>query len=170
MKRSRSNRARVILIAAVLLVCGSVSFGRVSVKTLPELVKMSPVIAYGRVVPNDAARTTNSSLVTFDPTQTLRGSSAVIGKEIALCRSPPPMIDYPDISKWAGREVILFLSPRNGACFELSHSYVAVIEVKDGIAQTGRIEKEPDSQPFDLLLKKIRRLVARLEQVSATEK
>ena len=80
------------------------------------------------------------------------------------------MTDYPDISKWAGYEVILFLSPRPEGCFELSHSYVAVVEVRDGVAQTSRIEKQPESQPSEKLLKKIQKEVARQEKVAETEK
>jgi hypothetical protein len=80
------------------------------------------------------------------------------------------MTDYPDIAKWTGREVVLFLSPRTEGCFQLSHSYVAVVEVDGGVAQTGRVDKQPDNQLLEIFLQKIRRVVARQKKVAATEK
>ena len=170
MLRSRVDLARFILIGTLFLACGSVSFGRVSVKTLPELVKMSPVIAYGRIASPVTTSTAGRDWVQFESLEILKGSSSLSGKEISLCRSPPPMTDYPDISKWAGYEVILFLSRRQEGCFELSHSYVAVVEVRDGVAETSRIEKQPERQPSDKLLNKIKKEVARQKKVAETEK
>ncbi len=170
MVSSRADVVRFTLIGALLLAFGSASFGRVSVKTLPELVKMSPVITYGRIASTATTSSAGGDWVPFEPVEILRGSSTLGGKEISLCRSPPPMTDYPDISKWAGYEVILFLSPRPEGCFELSHSYVAVVEVRDGIAQTSRIEKQPESQPSEKLLNKIKKEVARQKKVAETEK
>src|SRR4029079_10018062 len=170
MTRSGTNSIRNILFGALLLVVGSASFARVSVKTLPELVNISKFIAYGRIVSNAATSSGDRDWVSFEPMQILRGSSTLVGKPVSLCRKPPPMTDYPDISKWAAYEVVLFLSPRPEGCFELSHSYVAVVEVRDGVAQTARVEKQPDNQPCDLFLQKIRKLVASQSQTSATEK
>lgn len=170
MKSSEANTVRVILIGALLLMCGSASFGRVSAKTLPDLVRISPVIVYGRIQSSAAASLNDRDRVSFETVQIVKGPASLIEKAISLCRLPQPMTDYPDISKWAGYELILFLSPRAEGCFQLSHSYVAVIEVHNGIAQTDRIENQPESQPSDVFQDKIRKEVARQEKISKTAK
>jgi hypothetical protein len=44
-------------------------------------------------------------------------------------------------------------------CFELVHSYVSVVDVRDNQATTAAITDEPIRQPLGKFLSKVRRLI-----------
>jgi hypothetical protein len=77
---------------------------------------------------------------------------------IALCNSRPNE-EWPDVSTLTG-EVILFALP-HGRCLNLSHNYRSVVKVRDGQACTGEIKGEPENQPLDRFLDRLRSLILR---------
>ena len=69
------------------------------------------------------------------------------------------MMDYPDLRKWTGGVGVLFLTEKNNGCFELVHSYVSVVDVRDNQASTAAKEDQPISQPLGRFLKKVRSFI-----------
>jgi hypothetical protein len=68
------------------------------------------------------------------------------------------MREYPDPTRWVGREVVLFLSASKEGCFEYSHTTTSVLAVENGKVTTAAIADEPIYQPWSLFLKKLRKL------------
>jgi hypothetical protein len=146
--------ARRVWVSWLCIGLASIAFGKATVVTLPELVQQSSVIAYGHIKAGTAGP---GSLVSFQAVSMLKGAAPADGT-IPLCNARPNT-EWPDLSKLVGDNV-LFLK-RDGACFDLSHSYRSVIRVRDDRAATIVIKDQPDDQPFDDFLGKVRFLVAR---------
>ena len=140
-----------------LLLASSNSFARVTAKALPELVKMSSTIVFGEVVEAQNGSQSRVDWAAFRVEKVVRGTASP-GDIVQICRTPPPMTDYPDVSRWLGHTIIVFLSPRPEGCMQLSHSYVSVVEIRDDRARTAQIDKEPDDQPCATFMKKLRKL------------
>ena len=147
-------------IAVFLLLPTPVVFAKVTAVTLAELVQKSTAIVYGHISDAGDPAPAATGWVPFEASQVIKGSASLHEHAVRLCSSPPPTKDYPDISKWKGREVLLFLSPRGADCFELSHSYISVVEAHEGTVSTVQIKDQPKAQPFELLLKEISALVS----------
>jgi hypothetical protein len=155
-------------VAILLLAPAPVVFAKVTAVTLAELVQESTAIVYGHITDAGDPARGPTDWVPFEASRVIKGPASLHAQTVRLCRSPPPMKDYPDISKWKGYEVFLFLSPRGADCFELSHSYVSIVEVHDGKASTVEIEDQPKAQPFERFLKKIDALVSKQARQSAS--
>lgn len=133
----------------------SIAFGKATVVTLPDLVQQSSVIAYGHI---KAGPSESGSRVSFQALSMFKGADSAVDGTILLCNARPNT-EWPDVSKLTG-ENVLFLK-RDGACFNLSHSYRSVVRVRDDRATTIVIKDQPDEQPLDEFLRKVRSLVAR---------
>jgi hypothetical protein len=149
-----------IALAVVLCSPASRLVAKVSSMTLAEMVKKSPIIVYGETLEVDGSSSArNVAWVTFKTLVVVRGSESLAKETIYLCNSPPPMMDYPDLRKWTGGVGVLFLTEKNNGCFELVHSYVSVVDVRDNQASTAAKEDQPISQPLGRFLKKVRSFI-----------
>jgi hypothetical protein len=130
--------------------------------TLAELVRQSSVIVLGRLETDDkSVPKPGSGWASFKALQVLKGDASLADRDIQLCNSPPPMAEYPNPSRWTGREVVLFLSERKEGCFEYSHTTTSVLGVGDGEVTTAAIADQPISQHWNVFLKKLRKLLAK---------
>lgn len=133
--------------------------------TFAELVQQSPVIVFGRLeTEGSTVPTPGSGWVPFKSLQVLRGDASLGGRDIQLCNSPPPMREYPDLSKLTG-EVVLFLSAEKAGCFEYSHTTISIAGVRDGRVDTAAIADQPMYLSWDVFLKKLRKLISRQGQI-----
>jgi hypothetical protein len=146
--------ARRVWVSSLCVGLASIAFGKATIVTLPELIQQSSVIAYGHIKAGPA----ESGSVSFQAVSMLKGTAPVADSTILLCNARPNT-EWPDLSKLVG-ENVLFLK-RDGACFNLSHSYRSVIRIRDHRATTIVIKDQPDDQPVDEFLDKVRSLVAR---------
>lgn len=156
---SNSFRPDRTSIAAVLLVLfAPILVAKPAAVTLAELVQDSPIIVRGRLeTEGDSVPKPGSGWVSFKSLQVLKGDVSFGGRDIQLCNSPPPMREYPDLSKLAG-EVVLFLSAEKRGCCEYSHTTTSVVGVRDGKVTTAAIADQPIYQPWNVFLEKVRRL------------
>lgn len=129
---------------------------RATAVTLAQLVSESPTILYGHA----DASAAKSQQVPFEVSLVLKGPASLGKGRVILCNSPPPMREYPDLSKLTGNQ-ILFLSEKKGECFDLSHTYRSVVNVRDDIVSTVAIQDEPKRQSYETFLKKIRLFVSK---------
>jgi hypothetical protein len=159
--QAMSNSFRPIRtsIAAVFLVLlAPILVAKPAAVTLAELVQHSPVIVLGRLeIEGDSVPKPGAGWVSFKSLRSLKGGASLGGRNIQLCNSPPPMREYPDLSKLSG-EVVLFLSAEKGGCFEYSHTTTSVVGVRDGKVTTAAIADQPIYQPWNVFLQKLRRL------------
>jgi hypothetical protein len=154
------NATRIIALAVVLCSPAPRLVAKVSSMSLAEMVKRSPIIVYGETLEVDGSSPPrNVAWVAFKTLVVVRGSESLAKEIIYLCNSPPPMMDYPDLRRWAGGVGVLFLTENNNGCFDLVHSYVSVVDVRDNQATTAAIEDQPIRQPLGRFLKKVRSLI-----------
>ena len=158
---SNSLRTKRASIAAVLLVLlAPILVAKPAAVTLAELVQQSSVIVFGRLeTEGSSVPKPGSGWVPFKSSRVLKGDASLGGRDIQLCNSPPPMREYPDLSKLAG-DVILFLAAEKEGCFEYSRTTISVVGVRDGKVTTAAIADQPIDQPWDVFLGKLRRLGA----------
>ena len=136
-------------------------FAKPAGASFAELVQQSPVIVFGRLeTEGSSVPTPGSGWVPFKALQVLRGDTSLAGRDIQLCNSPPPMAEYPDLSKLTG-EVVLFLSAEKAGCFEYSHTTISVAGVCDGRVDTAAMADQPMYLSWDVFLKKLRKLISR---------
>jgi hypothetical protein len=148
-------------IATLLVLLAPDLFAKPSGITLAELVQQSSAIVLGRIeAEGGSIAKPGTGWATFEASQILKGDGSLANKPIQLCNSPPPMREYPDPTRWVGREVVLFLSAAKAGCFEYSHTTTSVVAVDDGKVTTAAIADEPIYQPWSVFLKKLRKLMA----------
>jgi hypothetical protein len=147
-------------VAMLLFLLAPVSFAKPSSITLAELVQESSAIVLGRLaakggtVPKPGA-----GWAIFEASQILKGDASLADGPMQLCNSPPPMREYPDPTRWVGREVVLFLSAGKEGCFEYSHTTTSVLAVDNGKVATAAIADEPIYQTWSVFLKKLHKLM-----------
>jgi hypothetical protein len=129
---------------------------KMTIVTLPQLVKKSEIIVYGHFSPL-ATKASNQSVVRFEAESILKGKDLVAAAIIPLCNLRDEYSDEYDLAKLTGVDV-LFVS-RKGQCYELSHGDRSVVPVYGGGAHTTAIEDQPEEQPLEELFGKIRILV-----------
>jgi hypothetical protein len=150
------RRAAITTVLLVLL--APILMAKPAAVTLAELVQHSPVIVLGRLeTEGDSVPKPGSGRVSFKSLRVLKGDASFGGRNIQLCNSPPPMREYPDLSKLTG-DVVLFLYAEKGGCFEYSNTTTSVVGVRDGKVTTAAIADQPIDQPFNVFLEKLRRL------------
>jgi hypothetical protein len=158
-------QGRLIFAACVLL--SGVVHAMATLVTLPELIQKSQVIVYGHL---DQSIERSSSPVApwlrFKTLQVLKGTSSVKDGIVVLCNSRPPQGEWADLSKLSG-DSILFLTSKDGACFDVSHSYRSVVAIRDGQASTVTIKGQPKEQPLELFLQNVRTLVSKQPQTAS---
>jgi hypothetical protein len=151
---------RLLVVAAVLCSPAPHLVAKVSSMSLAEMVKKSPIIVYGETFEADGSSPArNVAWVAFKTLVVVRGPESLAKEVIYLCNSQPPMMDYPDLRKWADGVGVLFLAEKNDGCFQLVHSYVSVVDVRGNQASTAAIADQPISQPLGHFLKKVRSLI-----------
>jgi hypothetical protein len=161
MSKSAPTWVNAFTVTAFLLLFSSIVLAKASSITLSELVQKSPTIVYGHVVgSDDSSKATNPTWVAFETMKVVRGPEALTGQTITLCNSPPPMRDYPDLSKMIG-EAVMFLDKKPSGCFDLTHTYVSVVPVQDNRAMTYSIRNQPHDQALDGFFERIRFLSSR---------
>jgi hypothetical protein len=126
---------------------------KMTLVSLPGLVRESEVIVYGQVVPTSTA----ASTVSFQAESVLKGRSIVAHGPILLCNSRDNSA-WPDLNTLTGT-VVIFAS-RKGKCFDLSHGYRSIVQTKAGRASTNAIKDQPNDQTVARFLRKIRTVVA----------
>jgi hypothetical protein len=163
MKFSMSHPVRlryVAVIAALLATFAFAAFAKPASITLRQLVRQSSVIVLGRLkTEGSIVPKPGSGRIIFLASRVLKGDASYGGRDIQLCNSPPPMREYPDLSRLTG-EVVMFLSAENDGCFEYSHTTTSVAGVRDGNVTTAAIADQPIYEPWDVFLQKITALVS----------
>ena len=150
--------AREWALPCLAILASTACFAKATVVTLSELTKQSTVIVYGTIAQGSPSSESQTSVwVAFTPTLTIKGTDAIRGGKIELCNTRPNT-EWPDLSKMQDN-VVLFLSKKDG-CFNLSHNYRSVVRVSDARAQTGEIKGQPDDQPLDEFLGRLKSLVS----------
>jgi hypothetical protein len=125
---------------------------------LGELTKESQVIVYGRMdVPKESSSARSSARLQFKAVRVLKGESLIRDRVVPLCNERPNT-EWPDLSKLVG-DAVLFLM-QSGDCFDLSHNYRSVVKVHGDRATTAEIKDQPDDQPLDQFLARVRKLAA----------
>ena len=148
-------------VAALVLLLAPAVYAKPSSVTLAELVHKSSFIVFGRLDPGgESVPKPGSGRVLFKSLRVLKGDATFVDRDIQLCNSPPPMAEYPDLSKFTG-EAVLFLSAKKAGCFEYSHTTTSFVMVDDGTVTSAAIADEPIYQPWDVFLKKLRSLLAK---------
>jgi len=154
------NAISIIVLVVALCSPAPRLVAKVSSMSLAEMVKKSPIIVYGETLGVDGSSPArNAAWVAFKTLVVVRGSESFAKEKMYLCNSRPPMMDYPDLQRWAGGVGVLFLKEKNNGCFELVHSYVSVVDVRDNQATTAAIEGQPIHQPLGRFFKKVRSLI-----------
>lgn len=149
-------------VVAVCVLLSTVAHAKATIVTLSELTKQSQVIVYGHLaVAAESSSPSSQAWLQFKAVLVVKGASSVRENVIQLCNSRPNL-EWPDMSKMAG-DTVLFVSQK-GDCFDLSHNYRSVVRVRDGRATTGEIKDQPEDQPLDMFLNKVRSLVSRQAQ------
>jgi hypothetical protein len=153
----RQPRINVLLVYCFVWMFSTAAHAKMTVVTLPQLVKQSELIVYGHFSPS-AKEVSNQSpaIVQFKVGSFLKGKGSIAAPTLPLCNLPDEYSDEFDLSKLTGH-FILFVS-RKGPCFELSHGDRSVVAVKDDRAVTIAIENQPDDQLLQGFLEKIRSL------------
>jgi len=139
---------------------------KATIVTLSELIMQSQVSVYGHVGASTKFQSPapSTSWVRFEASQVLKGQASIRGGVVPLCNSRPNE-EWPDMSTLAG-ENILFLA-RHGDCFNLSHNYRSLANVHGDQVSTMTIGDQPNAQPLDVFVKKVRALVS--EQARAAQ-
>jgi hypothetical protein len=149
-------------VAILLALLAPALFAKPSGITLAELVQQSSAIVRGRLnVEGGAVPKLGTGWAAFEASQILKGNGSLANGPIKLCNSPPTMREYPDPTRWVGREVVLFLSAAKEGCFEYSHTTTSVLAVDKGKVTTAAIADEPIDQPWSVFVKKLRKLMTR---------
>ena len=150
-------------VLACVLFAGAVH-AMATLVTLPELTQKSQVIVYGHLDENtQRSSSTSSAWLQFRVVEVLKGSSSVRDGTVALCNSRPSQGEWADLSKLSG-DGILFLTSKDGACFDVSHSYRSVVAIRDGAVSTVTIKGQPKEQPLESFLQNVRTLVSKQAQ------
>ena len=161
---------RASIVAALLLLLTPDLSAKPAAVTLAGLVQKSSVIVFGRVeTEGGSVSKPGSRWVPFKSSRVLKGDTSLAGRDIQLCNSPPPMREYPDLSKLMG-EIVLFLSAEKDGCFEYSHTTTSVVGVRDGKVTTAAIADQPIYQPWNVFLEKLRNLVSKQAREDADPK
>jgi hypothetical protein len=133
--------------------------------TLSDLVEKSQAIVYGHAVAaGDSSQSKDTTLVTFEVSKVLKGAASLTSRQMILCNSPPPMVDYPDLSKLGGDNVI-FLVERPSGCFGLTRGYKSIVPIRDNRALTQALEHQPKDQELKLFLQKVSFLVSSTRRI-----
>jgi hypothetical protein len=159
MTNSKPRATSISVIAVLMLMLATDLLAKTTAATLPELVQESSVIVYGHI-DTVGSPPPRASWVSFKVSEVIKGNPSLTAEAIFLCNSPPPMREYPDLSKLTGN-LVLFLSSQKGGCFDFSHTVKSVVEVHGDQATTVVIDDQPDTQSFKLFLEKLRNLVAK---------
>jgi hypothetical protein len=155
-----------LVFVACLLLAGVVH-AMATLVTLPQLIQKSQVIVYGHL--DESAERSSSPVATwlrFKALQVLKGTSSVQDGIVVLCNSRPPQGEWADLSKLSG-DSILFLTSKDGACFDVSHSYRSVVAIRDGQASTVAIKDQPKEQSLESFLQNVRTLVSKQAQTAS---
>jgi hypothetical protein len=149
-------------IAILLVLVAPALFAKPSSITLAELVQQSSAIVLGRLsAEGGSAPKPGTGWADFEASQILKGDGSLANGPILLCNSPPPMREYPDPTRWIGREVVLFLSAAKEGCFEYAHTTTSVLAVDNGKVTTAAIADEPIYQPWSVFVKKLHKIMTR---------
>jgi hypothetical protein len=145
--------------AVFFMMVSSICLAKATVVTLSELIRQSDLIVYGAVDHSEQQAPAANASVIFKSMSLLKGIlQAHEDVAVPLCNRRPNS-EWPDVSKISGN-AILFLS-KEGGCFNLSHNYRSVVEVRDDDALTAEIKGEPDHQSLQKFLTRIKRLAAK---------
>jgi hypothetical protein len=115
---------------------------------LAELVDKSQFIAVGRTIRSAAA----PSKVLFQPKEILRGKM-LEGGDIVLCNQPDDVESY-DLRELEGLYVVF--ASFEVRCYRPVHGVSSVIRMTDGVAWTVGIYDQPESQPVQEFLGKVK--------------
>lgn len=150
----------VSILAVLMLLLSPDLLAKTAAITLAKLVQRSPVIVLGQIDNEAHSTRANSRWVSFKPSKVIKGDASLADHDIQLCNSPPPMREYPELSKLTG-DAVLFLSTERGGCFEFSHTTTSVVQVRAGRATTAAIADQPIYQPWEVFLRKLRSLISK---------
>lgn len=169
--RNSHAAMRVSVVAVLLLVLAPALFAKPASVTLAELVQRSSVVVFGRLeAEKGPVPKPGSGWVPFKALQVLKGDASLGDRDIQLCNSPPAMREYPDPSRWTGRDVVLFLSAEKEGCFDYSHTTTSVVGVREGIVTTAAIADQPIYQPWSEFVEKLRKLISKQAKPDARAK
>jgi hypothetical protein len=142
--------------AVLLLLLVPALYAKPASVTLADLAQRSSLIVFGQLeTEGSSVPKPGKGWVAFKVSKVLKGDRSLGGGNIQLCNAPPPMAEYPDLSKLTG-EVVLFLFAEKAGCFEYSHTTTSLLWVHDGQVATAAIADQPTYLPWDVFLVKLR--------------
>jgi hypothetical protein len=154
----RRFRIYLRLACCFLWMVSAAAHAKMTIVTLSELIKKSEIIVYGHFNPLVRGASNQSpAVVLFEVESIFKGTVAVVVGIIPLCNLRDEYSDEYDLAKLTGVD-ILFVS-KKGRCYELSHGDRSVVPVYGGGAHTIAIEDQPDEQPLEEFVGKIRTIV-----------
>ena len=152
-----------ILVVALLIAIEGLAEAKLIAIQLEELVRQSAFIAYGKTV--HQYEPGGDSTVLFAPAQILKGAAG-INRPIRLCNSPRDVESF-DLRK-VSADYVVFAAP-SGPCFRPIYGISSVIQVESQVAKTLSIAGEPESQPLEVFVSKIR-LIVKAQPSDSTSK
>jgi hypothetical protein len=143
--------------AAVAFTCCAIASAKLIDTGLGDLVRQSDFVAYGHSKMNPKSPPSlDSSTVAFEPIVVLKVPKERNVSAITLCNTPIDTETY-DLTKIKGNYIVF--AAKRELCFRPVHGIGSIIMVDEKRARTLAIADEPDSQPIDAFIAKIRSLV-----------
>lgn len=153
------------LLAAALLGMAGVTGARTIIVSLNELVGSSTTIALVDLDPVATSADRLRFAPTFKVVVALKGAIRA-GSSIRMC-DPEPMRDNPTFSEPVGRFVVF--AHQRDACFSWAWSGRSVVRVTSAEVHTIALDGEPDDQPLEQFMARIRAIVSKGRKATPDE-
>lgn len=157
---NQSAKKRVLTafaLALVVLAAASTLEAKVVRTTLDELVEQSELVMYGVTTHQEAQAERDQSIVWFKANSLLKAPKGLPGGDIPICEDSARR-DTVNLREYSGAYVV-FASMR-GHCFSPVAGYKSLIPVNEGVARTLNIDEQPRTEPLEVFLAKIRKLLS----------
>jgi hypothetical protein len=131
---------------------------RIAAITLKELVSLSDLVLYGETAEHhDRPSDTDAPVIWFKVTALSKKPPRLVSGDVPIC-DQTTFRDTIDLRKYPGAYVVF--AKWNGQCFAPIAGYKSLIPVSQGVARTGDIDGQPQTEPLNSFLDKIGKLIA----------
>jgi len=132
-------------------------YAKIARTTLDELVRYSDLVFYGETTSHVAPLENNPYVIWFRTSSFLKSPIGLDKGDLPIC-DDMMLRDTIDLRKYPGVYVVFARANRRG-CYSPVAGYKSLVGIVEGTAQTFNIDEEPDTQPLDAFLTKIRTLI-----------
>jgi hypothetical protein len=125
--------------------------------TLEELVNRSDLVLHGENAQRrDPPSDNDAPVIWFKVTALSKSPPPPVSGDVPIC-DQAAFSDTIDLRKYPGEYVVF--ARWNGKCFAPVAGYKSLIPVSQGVARTGDIDGQPPTEPLNIFLNKIRKLI-----------